>query len=906
MIARYWGKAGREAGDGTYHPLACHGLDVAACAQALVERDAWLGARLGALCPFPGALWPGAAVFFVALHDAGKFSHVFQGSRPDLLRRLQGRAPSVPYGRERHHTLLATALLPRHVFPLLRSRLGLEAHDPEDVDLALAPLAAAVFGHHGVPVPARPAVNREECFSKDDLVAVLEYAELCVGLFLPPSSPGPMPELAACARFSWLLAGLCVLADWLGSDERFFPPAPHIADYADYYHRCALPSARQALDASGVLPAAARGGLRFEDLFPELIGHPPTPLQRHARDAELADGPQLHILEDLTGSGKTEAALILAARLMDKGLAQGLYFALPTMATSNAMYARLAGCYRRLFAAGERPSLTLAHGGRRLVDAYLASIPLDGIAAQGPGAAGTVDGDEAGPECAGWLADNAKKALLAPAGVGTVDQALLGVLPARHQSLRLLGLARNVLVVDEVHAYDDYVNALLCNLLRFHAALGGSAVLLSATLPLNLKRRLAAAFQEGLGVEPAVPASVAYPLAGAVSAGTGVAERAVEPAPWAPRRVAVDWAHDSDEACAALAAVARGGGCACWVRNAVDDAVEACGALRAMEGVDPDRVLLFHARFAAGDRLDVEQRLLDLFGKHGTDRAGRIVVATQVAEASLDVDFDFMVSDLASVEALIQRVGRLCRHRRGLGRTPRLLVHGPEYTDAPGADWYAAFFSRGRWVYPVHGVLWRTARVLLERGGLDLPGDARALVEAVHGDDAVEVPEGLARRDIRAEGELRAMAQMAAFNTLEFERGYATAFGDRWDAEERIPTRLGEPTRLLRLARWDGTRLAPWCAAATEQRAWSLSELRVRRTLLDSVDAPSPECAAQIATLRATWRGHDDTLVVPLVARIPNGWIASGVVQGGRSSLASVQVEYEHKTGLFVSRSEYF
>ncbi|WP_419602660.1 DEAD/DEAH box helicase, partial [Thiolapillus sp.] len=204
----------------------------------------------------------------------------------------------------------------------------------------------------------------------------------------------------------------------------------------------------------------------------------PTPLQQACLDLPIGTEPQLFILEDVTGSGKTEAALILAARLMAAGQAQGLYIGLPTMATANAMYDRMSTVYERLYRPGEpRPSLILSHSARHLSESFQQSL----LAAQ---ASATHYGEEESivAQCNRWLADNRKKALLADVGIGTIDQALLAVMPARHQSLRLLGLVGKVLILDEVHAYHAYTSEPLKRLIRFHAALGGSVILLSATL----------------------------------------------------------------------------------------------------------------------------------------------------------------------------------------------------------------------------------------------------------------------------------------------------------------------------------------------------------------------------------------------------------------------------------------
>lgn len=207
----------------------------------------------------------------------------------------------------------------------------------------------------------------------------------------------------------------------------------------------------------------------------------------------------------LPALAKTEAALILAHRLMAAGQASGLYFALPTMATANQMYRRVGQVYRRLYAEHARPAIVLAHAARQLVEAFrLSQRPAD--APYSPGE------DTASLLCHSWLADSQKKSLLADVGVGSIDQALLAVLPARHQSLRQQGLADKILICDEIHAFDTYVLDHLKTLLEQHARLGGSAILLSATLPARLRAELTQAFARGRGMTPALAADARYPL----------------------------------------------------------------------------------------------------------------------------------------------------------------------------------------------------------------------------------------------------------------------------------------------------------------------------------------------------------------------------------------------------------
>ena len=145
-----------------------------------------------------------------------------------------------------------------------------------------------------------------------------------------------------------------------------------------------------------------------------------------------------------------------------------------------------------------------------------------------------------------------------------------------------------------------------------------------------------------------------------------------------------------------------------------------------------DNVDLFHARFALGDRLDRENDALATFGKEDTSRRNRVLIATQVVEQSLDLDFDTMISDLAPVDMLIQRAGRLHRHDRGGRAKPILRVLSPEPTDTAKADWYARMFPKAQYVYPDHGRLWLTMRAV--KDGINLEsGTPRDLIETVRG-----------------------------------------------------------------------------------------------------------------------------------------------------------------------------
>jgi len=599
-------------------------------------------------------------------------------------------------------------------------------------------------------------------------------------------------------------------------------------------------------------PSSFEGVERF-------FGFEPTPLQLWAQNTSLEASPQLFILEDVTGAGKTEAALTLAHRLLGTQQVEGVYFGLPTMATSNAMYTRIAGVYRRWFTGEKQPNLVLAHGSRQLNEPFGASI----IPNQAPDANYGAGEGSASAVCNEWFADSRKKALLADVGVGTIDQVLMALLPFRHQSLRLIGLANKLLIVDEIHACDDYMLTLLTAVLEAHAQQGGSAVLLTATLPLQMRHQLVAAWQRGLMAESNTqPADDSFPLATQVSR-KGVEEYPVGTRKSVEREVLVDHLSNEEAAIASLVEAAREGLCACWVRNTVDDAIAAIERLAELVP-EPEKLLLFHSRFVMSDRQAIEDRALSYFGKESGpgDRAGRILVATQVVEQSLDLDFDVMISDLAPIDLLIQRAGRLHRHCRDRAgnlldapderSAPVLQILAPEFTEAPDLQWIRRFLPGTAAVYSNHGQLWLTLKVLLTQGAIRMPQEARLLIESVFGEDAeAHIPEGLFDSHLAEEGERRGQAAMGSFNKLNLDQGYvpASAAGG-WQEEIDIGTRLSdEPSVTVTLVRLseDRSELLPW--VTTGKHPWEMSQLTVRQSLANRLPEWPVELEPQLDQL---------------------------------------------------------
>ncbi|NJB67910.1 CRISPR-associated endonuclease/helicase Cas3 [Desulfobaculum xiamenense] len=905
-LYRYWGKAGDcEDGAVGFHPLVLHNVDVAAVAIALFDADALIARRMEALSPVPIAELRSLVAFFAAIHDMGKFSRIFQSKRADLC----ARTGIAPWGRacdaqSGHHTRLGFAFWKLFEVDFTES-CGLSTGE------AFEPLCNAAFGHHGEPLAESVVPRRFSADVEDDARA---WFNQCAKWFLFGGMPGFAPvgldddwDQTTFPGCSWLMAGLLVLADWIGSNDLWFPyvdscPAPR------QYWDDATARARLALARTGVLPAAPSPARSFFDLLPHMPADViPYPMQRAVLDLPLQTDPELLICEDLTGGGKTESALLVAHRAMRSGQASGLYVGLPTMATANAMYSRLSETYRALFASPDA-SLVAAHGGRLLNRAFMESVtPLAPMGLEQVPSR-SEDGEDAGAVCSAWIADNRKKALLAPCGAGTLDQALLGILPSRHQALRLYGLARSVLIADEIHAYDDYTARLLERLLTFHAAFGGTAVLLSATLPHAMRARFIAAWAKGrelAGVEAdaALPTEKGFPLL------TRVTDGGVEAAGIGTTRtlnVKIRPVHDELDMYDAMAKAHRVGACACWIRNTVDDALAARRRLVEEYGIPEAMITLFHARYAGCDRAVIESDVLSRFGRDSTPekRAGRILIATQVAEQSLDLDFDVLLSDLAPMELMIQRAGRCHRHKRAQRPvgfdTAQMFVLMPHPEDDADENWYAAYFAKGQYVYPNHALLWRTARLLRDRGQLVLPEDARALVEGAYQGDA---PEGLQSKDDWAFGDRASKRSMAQFAALDFADGYARAGdGMRWDRDVKTPTRLGEETRQVRLVRCEPEGLRLWAdmrggnvgmtaCLASELRigAWKIAEPELSR---DETQALTD--FAQTLPDKAHW-----CMLLPLCPCGEGGW--SATVRDGQGRLRRV---FYGSDGLFFGEAE--
>ena len=902
---KYWGKADKETGE--YHLLPYHCLDVAAVGSSLLLNNPALRQKIATITGLDEKICTHWLKMGLALHDIGKFSETFQNLRPDILKQLQDITSNKEY-TIRHDSLghLFLKSFVENGNPLFHKFPDSSLDEWQDVIMSII---RAYTGHHGVPPQMRGLngmpLNYHRYFGEADTAAAANFIKEvdAIGKVLPDKLAFPPAyELEVMLKkASWLLAGFTVMCDWIGSNSLWFRYTATEISLDKYWETIALPQAVLAIRAAGINAGSPLADQPvFSGLFPAIPA--PTPLQAFVDQCLPGNSPHLFILEDITGSGKTEAALLLAGRLMAAGCGNGLFLALPTMATSNAMYTRLANVYRKLFMADTAPALVLAHSARHLSENFMATVG-------GRGNYG-VDEETAAAQCSSWLADNRKKAQLADVGVGTLDQALLAILPARFQSLRLFGLASHILIIDEVHAYDPYMNKLLQNLLTFHAALGGSAIMLSATLPTHTRRGFVNAFATGCDDNQRLEQKIqAYPLFTSYTKETGICETAIESAPQRRCSVKVSLIEEEVEIIKQIIEATEKGHCVCWIRNTVHDALDGHEKLKGK--VHKDKLMLFHARFALGDRLDIEDEVLTAFGKTSTEtlRNGKVLVATQVVEQSLDLDFDLLISDLAPMDLLIQRAGRLHRHARdekgdllqeGPDRRepPRMIIHGPLPEESAGSDWFKSFFPKAAFVYPSHGCLWLTAKLLSEKKHLTMPDDARILIEAAFSESAERIPEPLQHRDQQADAKWQADKTLAHINMLKLDEGYEATV-TQWREDMKTPTRLGSMDTAVRLACWDGAKLTPWYTHG--RFPWDMSQVNIRSSFVNAEVIYDGTLAEEISSLKEILPDKGKWSVLVVLQQNENGHWRGNALNNKNDTVA---LEYDRLTGLKIITKE--
>ncbi len=732
----YWGKT--EKGTGKYHLLPYHCLDVAAVASAWWDSSP---AIKGSFC-LNSALkqeqikaW---VIFYIALHDYGKFDVRFQLRARPVWQSLYpnskeiGSLPSVNECKSYFHG-------EGGLFWFIQDHEKLYNHNPSDEGLdflnsidesvsdqrcAWKPWIEAVTGHHGhiitseyIPDTSLPPTC-DKSLGRIDCNARYEWLHTLEELFLKPAglSFSEIPPLCS----SIFLAGFCSVADWLGSrcDEYNFTFCQEPQDLLSYFQERCEADAIRVLELSGII-----GRVRPYVGVSALLDSEKQPRSIQTLVDRLPLKAGLTLVEAPTGSGKTEAALSHAWRLIAANMADSVVFALPTQATANAMLGRLKKIAPLIFK--DHPNLLLAHGLARFNKDFIKirhSVMED------------CESEDGWIQCCQWLTESRKRVFLGQIGVCTIDQVLISVLPVRHRFVRGFGVGRSILIIDEVHAYDAYMYGLLEEVLRQQKESGGSAILLSATLSENQRKQLLAAW-DSITLEQRGK-DTPYPLTIWTDGNTAIPFKLdIEYHP-DEIRITIETIRspdmEPDEALLSrIVSAAKVGAQIGIVCNLVGTAQKLARRLRSMTSLPVD---LFHARYCYAHRQEKELSAIEYFGPKGKRSTGRILVATQVVEQSLDLDFDWLITQLCPVDLLFQRLGRLHRHNRSnrpFGcEEPRCTVLLPQ------GDNYGL---HGK-IYSNTRVLWRTAEMLLSApdGEIIFPQAYRAWIEAIYRREAWE------------------------------------------------------------------------------------------------------------------------------------------------------------------------
>ena len=772
LLDEPWGKTNSA---GQHHALRAHSMDVAAVFERLIAQPV-IAARLAQAAGHELSESDRARLAaLVFLHDVGKLHPGFQAkARPGL--------PPWSGGPVSHAS--AGAGLIDLAFKHPDHPLNAIAAEIANWGEGAINLLMPIFAHHGRPVE-RSMDKKDNWPTYTDYdwrIGAASMASTLRAAFPLAFQPGsPLPNAPA---FIHLVAGLTALADWIGSDVRFFEfnAAPEST-----YPAHARATAADAVSAIGVDVTALH--LRNSD-FAAVSGFA-SPNAAQSAIGQTDPSHQLVILEAETGSGKTEAALWRFAQLFAAGLVSGMYFAVPTRAAARQLQRRVNRAVQRLFGPNA-PEAVLAIPGQRVAGDATGQV-LPGFETRWD--------DQPGSSTKRWAAEHATRFLAATIAVGTVDQAMLAGLQVKHAHLRGAALARSLLVIDEVHASDSYMTEVALALLRGHLGIGGHAMLMSATLGSRARARYLGAAQ------PDYAQAVAAPYPAVWTRGSGHGADAVG------RVKAVQMETRTTMAAAPLAveaiAAANSGARVLVIRNTVTETVATFQAVLDAGGAALLMQLngspaLHHARFAAEDR-----RLLDaaaeaaLTPTPNRPRIGCIVIGSQTLEQSLDIDADILLTDLCPVDVLLQRIGRLHRHilPRPLGyEVPRAVVLCPEggidrlvkpRFDNGLGGWKDAGSLQG--IYTDLAAIELTRRQIAVHPVWQIPAMNRALVEgATHPEmQAALITEKGAEweaYDRTLAGKTAAERMMGALGVLRRDKPFPERFKSD---DEAIMTRLG-------------------------------------------------------------------------------------------------------------------
>ncbi|GAA2052170.1 CRISPR-associated helicase/endonuclease Cas3 [Catenulispora yoronensis] len=926
---RLWGKHRELPGP---YPVVCHLLDTAAMAGALF--DEWFGAAAAGRLASSLGVEPGAVramvMFWAGLHDIGKVTPPFQAKVPDLYKALIGDPDYATvsltenergFGHDEATMWVLAEVLPQLGYAAGRSGLG-------------HVVAQLLGAHHGRvhrsldhddlrrPRACKGAAMGWGGWERQAFVhaAVLRAV---IGGGAQSVLAGPVPSAVVPP-----LAGLVVVADWLASQKEFI-----IARMPGHGWGATIPELQAhfdeaVLDAPAVVAEAGLARARFRDMptpaeFPQRFGFVPNQLQASLMQglARQVNGPGMLLITAPPGDGKTEAAQLAALRFAQVAEVGGMVFALPTMATTDAMFTRLAqfcGDEHLLNSA----SIALVHG-MSWLNSDFAKLAAGSVS---PNI--VVSDARAVAFSSEWLRGG-RRGLLAAIGALTIDQILAGVLPMRHNLLRLSALTGKVVVIDEAHSYGPWMHALLLRLLTWLGAMRVPVVVMSATLSGRIAHSVVEAYRRGVlgpGASALEPVAAPYPgwlfvdgdtgeVGAPVTVGSG--RRHQLQVELIPVTRAQDSAGERDRLAVIADRVAdvagAEGGCVLVCCNTVAEAQETLDYLddffNSEDGSERVTVRLLHSRFQALDRSKITDAIQLDFGKpgNGGERPVRaVVVATQVVEQSIDLDFDLVISDLAPVALLFQRAGRCQRHRRGkrpvwIGDQPRLVVLDPVKPDGEyelPRQWGSVYYD---------SLLRRTRNLLAQQAEapIRVPEDVQAMVDGVYADEFAQPgnltgEEGVDqwRADLEYHGAVLAETQLAENVIIDEPRRKLTNLhAGLWKTDgsvddDLIVTRLGADSARVVLVFQQGDGRQSLDAEGKAALAQPLTGEGVRTLMEHTIPVPGSWAVGHASALQipAAWETN------PLLRHI-------ALIQGragadGRWHADDGSLTYDQVTGL--------
>ncbi|MDO4569290.1 MAG: CRISPR-associated helicase Cas3' [Planctomycetia bacterium] len=574
-----------------------------------------------------------------------------------------------------------------------------------------------------------------------------------------------------------LVQGLTSLADWLSSGLELGAE-----------EELSNAKIQSAVHGAGFVPFRVREGLSFEEIF----GFLPFAVQSLMAEKMVPGG--VYVLETEMGGGKTEAALYLAYRLLEKERHNGIYFALPTQLTSDKIHERFGKFLEKILPEQESRRALLLHGRAWLRNELYSS---DGE-----------ENEQRAVDRDAWF-DHRKRGLLAPFAVGTVDQLLMAVINVHYNFMRAFGAAGKAIILDEIHSYDAYTGTLIQALIKMLREMNCTVILLSATLTRQTRNDL-------LGNSDGTPNPLesCYPL---LSYHDGEAVQFEKTEPPQSKTVSIVSSRKVEDSIDRALEKAENGECVLWIENTVRDAQNVFRILRARAEKNI-QLGLIHSRFPSFVRSRQEKKWTELYGKGvepETRAGGKILIGTQVLEQSIDIDADYLLTRLCPTDMLLQRIGRLWRHRRlDALRPPSARCEVEILNEEP-------FENRAEYKKPPHEehrvyapyVLARSQEVWENRSKIALPSDMRTLLEETYAErvetgyykglkDDLEEQKGMLKR-------LACLSQGDAGKTQQDEEGLRTRYGEKATVELLLLEERDPENRWIKLHGRQGSLTLP-------------------------------------------------------------------------------------------------